>query len=392
MKTNIPYGRQHINQDDINSVIEVLKSDFLTQGHIVGKFEQAVCEYCNVKFGVATNSATSALHIACLALNVSVVDYVWTSPITFVASANCAVYCGAKIDFVDIDPKTYNISVSKLEQKLINAKKNNCLPKVVIPVHFSGQPCDMEAIYQLSKEYGFKIIEDASHAIGAKYKGVPVGSCTYSDITVFSFHPVKIITTGEGGMAVTNNIQLFAQMQRLRSHGITRDPSEMSHAPDGPWYYQQIDLGYNYRMSDIHAALGLSQIKRLDEFIERRHQIAKLYNELLKNSNYEIPYQASDSFSSFHLYVIQIKNSKIINHKEVFENLRMNGILVNLHYIPVYHHPFYKSQGFDPSSFIESENYYLKSISLPIYFDLTDNEIKMIVSKLDSPINFQTIF
>jgi len=387
MKSNIPYGRQHINQDDINALIDVLKSDFLTQGPIVGKFEQAICEYCNVKYGVATNSATSALHIACLALNVTAGDYVWTSPITFVASANCAVYCGAKIDLVDIDPETYNISVSKLADKLAIAKKNNCLPKVLIPVHFSGQPCDMEAIYQLSLEYGFKIIEDASHAIGAKYKGDPVGSCTYSDITVFSFHPVKIITTGEGGMAVTNNNQLYAQMQRLRSHGITRDPSEMTHAPDGPWYYQQLELGYNYRMSDIHAALGLSQLKRLDEFVERRHHIAKIYNELLRDSNFVIPYQTNDSYSSFHLYVVKTKN-----HKEVFERLRNNGIIVNLHYIPVYHHPFYQKQDFNRSDFPETENYYSTAISLPIFYGLTDEDVKMIVDIVKSPLNYQTIF
>jgi UDP-4-amino-4,6-dideoxy-N-acetyl-beta-L-altrosamine transaminase len=392
MKTIIPYGRQNINQDDINAIIEVLKSDFLTQGPVVGNFENAICEYCNVKYGVATNSATGALHIACLALNVGAGDHVWTSPITFVASANCAVYCGAKIDFVDIDPKTYNISVSKLAEKLVNAKKNNCLPKVLIPVHFSGQPCDMEAIFQLSLEYGFKIIEDASHAIGAKYKGVPVGSCTYSDITVFSFHPVKIITTGEGGMAVTNNIQLYAQMQRLRSHGITRDPSEMTHAPDGPWYYQQLDLGYNYRMSDIHAALGLSQIKRLDEFIERRHKIAKLYNELLEDSNFQIPYQANDSFSSFHLYVIRVNNSKLKNRKEIFERLRSNGILVNLHYIPVYHHPYYRQFSIDLSKLDDAESYYEEAISLPIYFGLTDDEVRMIVNTLQTPLNYQTIF
>ena len=387
MKSNIPYGRQHINKDDINALIDVLKSDFLTQGPIVGKFEQAVCEYCNVKYGVATNSATSALHIACLALNVTTGDYVWTSPITFVASANCAVYCGAKIDFVDIDPKTYNISVSKLADKLAIAKKKNCLPKVLIPVHFSGQPCDMHAIYQLSLEYGFKIIEDASHAIGAKYKGAPVGSCTYSDITVFSFHPVKIITTGEGGMAVTNNNQLFAQMQRLRSHGITRDPSEMSHAPDGPWYYQQLELGYNYRMSDIHAALGLSQLNRLDEFVESRHHIAKIYNELLRDSNFVIPYQTNDSYSSFHLYVVKTQN-----HKEVFERLRNNGIIVNLHYIPVYHHPFYQKLDYNRSDFPETENYYSTAISLPIFYGLTDEDVKMIVDIMKSPLNYQTIF
>ncbi len=392
MNKPIPYGRQSISQDDIDAVVSVLKSDFLTQGPIVGRFEDALCQYCDAQYGVAVNSATSALHIACLALQVGVGDLVWTSPITFVASANCAVYCGAKVDFIDIDPLTYTMSVVRLAEKLEKAKENNQLPKVVIPVHLCGQSCDMEGIYQLSLQYGFKIIEDASHAIGAKYKGEPVGNCKYSDITVFSFHPVKIITSGEGGMAVTNNTDYFAHMQRLRSHGITRDPGEMSHPPDGSWYYQQLELGYNYRMTDIHAALGLSQLNNLDQFVERRHEIAKLYNELLSESDIIIPYQHAETYSSFHLYVIRIDKSKTRNHKELFERLRSNGILVNIHYIPVYHHPFYQKQGFKPSDFPEAESYYSQAISLPIYYGLTDEEVRMIVDKLETPLNYQTIF
>jgi UDP-4-amino-4,6-dideoxy-N-acetyl-beta-L-altrosamine transaminase len=387
-KLTIPYGRQFISQDDIDAIVTVLKSDYLTQGPVVGQFEDAICQYCDVQYSVAVNSATSALHLACLALNVSDGDWVWTSPITFVASANCAIYCGAKVDFVDIDPFTYTMSVDRLAEKLELAKKNNTLPKVVIPVHLCGQSCNMEAIYQLSLKYGFKIIEDASHAIGARYKGEKVGNCKYSDITVFSFHPVKIITSGEGGMAVTNNKEYYAHMQRLRSHGITRDPGEMSHPSDGAWYYQQLELGYNYRMTDIHAALGLSQLKKIDQFVERRQEIAKLYNEFFSNSDITIPYQHPDTYSSLHLYVIRTGNSKNKSHKELFERLRSRGILVNLHYIPVYHHPFYQKQGFKPSDFPEAESYYAQAISLPIYFGLTDEEVKKIVDQMETPSNY----
>ena len=381
-KLSIPYGRQYISQDDIDAVVSVLKSDFLTQGPIVSRFEEAVCKYCSAQYAVAVNSATSALHIACIALNVGVDDWVWTSPITFVASANCAVYCGAKVDFVDIDPDTYTMSVSRLAEKLKKAKESDILPKVVIPVHLCGQSCDMDGIYKLSLEYGFKIIEDASHAIGAKYKGEPIGNCKYSDITVFSFHPVKIITTGEGGLAITNNKKYHAHMQRLRSHGITRDFDEMSHPPDGSWYYQQLELGYNYRMTDIHAALGLSQLQNLDKFIERRQAIAKLYNELLNKTDFILPYQHPDTHSSLHLYVIRTGKSKINSHKDLFEKLRSRGILVNLHYIPVYHHPFYQKQGFMPTDFPEAENYYSEAISLPIYYGLQDDDVRIIVDNL----------
>ncbi|CAM3457979.1 UDP-4-amino-4,6-dideoxy-N-acetyl-beta-L-altrosamine transaminase [Aquirufa ecclesiirivi] len=388
----LPYGRQDISEEDIEAVVKVLKSDFLTQGPLVGQFEDAVAQYCGAKYSVAVNSATSALHIACLALGVKEGDWVWTTPITFVASANCAIYCGASVDFVDIDPLTYTISVEKLEEKLLLAKTTGKLPKVVIPVHLCGQSCDMEGIARLSHEYGFKVIEDASHAIGGKYKNLPIGNCQYSDITIFSFHPVKIITSGEGGIALTNNVEYCAHMQRLRSHGITRDPREMSHSPDGPWYYQQIELGFNYRMTDIQAALGLSQLKRLDEFVKRRQEIAKKYNELLFDLDLVIPFQNKETYSSFHLYVVRTNQDKRNSHKELVERLRSNGIMVNLHYIPIYHHPYYQVKGYNPKDFPESEMYYSQAISLPIYFGLKDEEIEYIVEKLKTPINFQTIF
>ena len=390
--TPIPYGRQDINQKDIDAVIEVLNSDFLTQGPVVPAFEMAVSVYCGAKHAVAVNSATSALHISCLALGVAPGDWVWTSPITFVATANCALYCGAKVDFVDIDPSTYNISVERLAEKLEVAEKENRVPKVVIPVHLCGQSCDMEGIYALSQRYGFKIIEDASHATGGKYRGEPIGNCRYSDITVFSFHPVKIITTGEGGMALTNNAEIASCMARLRSHGITRLPIEMTHVPDGPWYYQQIELGFNYRMSDLAAALGLSQMKRLNEFVNRRQVIASHYNDSLVDLNVITPWQHPDTYSSFHLYVVRIANDGTINRNTVFERLRASGILVNLHYIPVYNHPVYQVMGFKPSDFPEAERYYSEAISLPIYSTLTDPEIEGIIEKIRKPLDHQTIF
>ena len=368
----IPYGRQDISETDIQAVVDVLRSDYLTQGPAVPAFEKAVASYSGAQHAVAVNSATSALHIACLALGVGKGDIVWTSPITFVASANCALYCGASVDFVDIDAKTYNLSVEKLEERLIQAKLLGKLPKVVIPVHLCGQPCDMRAIGKLSKEYGFKVIEDASHAIGGKYLGKPVGNCEYSDITVFSFHPVKIITTGEGGMALTNKPELARKMQLLRSHGITRDEQEMTHIPDGPWYYQQIALGLNYRMTDIQAALGLSQMSRLDSFVAKRHEIANRYNELLKDLPLTLPYQHADNFSALHLYVIRLQLDKINKtHKQVFKSLCAAGVGVNLHYIPVYRQPYYRQFGYNVSDFPESEKYYEEAISLPIYSQLT---------------------
>jgi UDP-4-amino-4,6-dideoxy-N-acetyl-beta-L-altrosamine transaminase len=387
----IPYGRHDVNEADIQSVIDVLRSDFLTQGPAVPTFENAVANYCGARHGIAVNSATSALHIACLSLGVGHGDVVWTSPITFVASANCALYCGAQVDFVDVDSRTYNMSVARLAEKLAQARTSGKLPKVVIPVHLCGQPCEMAAIYALSQQYGFRIIEDASHAIGGRYKGEPIGNCRYSDITVFSFHPVKIVTTAEGGMALTNDPELANHMARLRSHGITRDTAEMTHAPDGPWYYQQIELGFNYRMPDLQAALGSSQMRRLDEFVTKRLAIARRYDELLSDLPVLIPWQHADSYSSLHLYVIRLDLSAII-HLEVFERLRMNGIGINLHYIPVYRQPYYARMGFSPSDFPEAERYYAEAISLPIYPGLTEEQQLEVVRWLINPIGHQTIF
>lgn len=379
----IPYGRQDINQADIDAVVEVLHSDFLTQGPVVPAFEKAVLSYCGAQQAVAVNSATSALHIACLALGVGKGDVVWTTPITFVASANCALYCGATVDFVDIDPRTNNLSVDRLAEKLAQAEKTGNLPKVVIPVHLCGQPCDMVGIHALSQRYGFKIIEDASHAIGGRDRGEPVGNCHYSDITVFSFHPVKIITTGEGGMAVTNDAQLAKCMQLLRSHGITREATDMTHEPDGPWYYQQIDLGFNYRMTDIQAALGLSQMRRLDEFVTKRHVIAERYDQMLSDLPVITPWQHSDSYSGLHLYVIRLQLDKIQrSHRQVFESLREAGIGVNLHYIPVYRQPYFEGLGFKRGHCLESERYYAEAISLPIYPGLTEPQQVQVVDVL----------
>jgi UDP-4-amino-4,6-dideoxy-N-acetyl-beta-L-altrosamine transaminase len=379
----IPYGRQDISDVDIQVVVDVLRSDFLTQGPAVPAFEQSLANYCGTQHAVAVNSATSALHIACLALGVGEGDAVWTTPITFVASANCALYCGASIDFVDIDPRTYNMSVEKLAEKLVQAEKTGGLPKVVIPVHLCGQPCDMVKIHALSQQYGFNIIEDASHAIGGKYRGEPIGNCRYSDITVFSFHPVKIITTGEGGMAMTKDAQLAKRMQLLRSHGITRDVNEMTHVPDGPWYYQQVDLGYNYRMTDLQAALGLSQMQRLDEFVSKRHVIAKRYDQLLDGLNVSAPWQHSDGYSGLHLYVVRLKLDQIgKTHRQVFEALREAGIGVNLHYIPVHLQPYYEGLGFKAGHCPEAEQYYAEAISLPMYPNLTETQQDRVIEAL----------
>lgn len=371
----IPYGHQDISEADIQAVVDVLRSDFLTQGPVVPAFEKAVSDYCGAGHAVTVNSATSALHIACLALGVGQGDVVWTSPVTFVASANCARYCGAQVDFVDIDPRTYNLSVECLTEKLAQAEKSGCLPKVVIPVHLCGQPCDMVGIHALSQRYGFKIIEDASHAIGGRYKGEPIGNCHYSDITVFSFHPVKIITTGEGGMALTNDETLAKHMQLLRSHGITRDAADMTHVPDGPWYYEQIGLGFNYRMTDIQAALGLSQMQRLDEFVAQRHAIGRRYDQLLADLPVITPWNHQDSYSSLHLYVIRLKLNTIgKTQREVFDALRAAGIGVNLHYIPVYRQPYYERLGFMRGYCQEAERYYAEATSLPMHSGLTRND------------------
>jgi len=389
----IPYGRQSISDEDVQAVVDVLRSDFLTQGPIGPAFETAVASYCGAEFGIAVNSATSALHLACMALGLGDGDRLWTSPISFVASSNCGLYCGADVDFVDIDAQSYNMSTSALAAKLAQAEKDDALPKVVVPVHLCGQPCDMEGIHALSKKYGFHIIEDASHAVGARYKGEPVGNCKFSDIAVFSFHPVKIVTAGEGGMAVTNNPELAASMARLRSHGITRSAAEMDTLSHGPWFYQQIALGYNYRMTEIQAALGLSQLKRLDEFVAKRHALVDRYNALFEGTNIQIPVQSDDSYSSFHLYVMRLKNiTASSTHRETFERLRNNGIGVNLHYIPIYRHPYYAKMGFDASDFPQAEAYYAEAISLPLYPDLTDDQQDQVVRVLASASGHQTLF
>jgi UDP-4-amino-4,6-dideoxy-N-acetyl-beta-L-altrosamine transaminase len=367
--------------------VAVLQSDYLTQGPMVPKFEQTVARYCGTRHALAVNSATSALHVACLALGLGQGDWLWTSPITFVASANCGLYCGAQVDFVDIDPRTYNMCPLALERKLIEADKYGRLPKVVVPVHLCGQPCNMQAIHALAQRYGFKVIEDASHAIGGKYQGHPVGNCRYSDITVFSFHPVKIITTAEGGMALTNDAELAHRIALLRSHGITRDPARMTHEPDGPWYYQQIELGFNYRMTDLQAALGVSQMERLDPYVARRHQLARRYDELLAKLPVTTPWQHPDSYSGLHLYVIRLQLDKIsCNHLEVFDSLREQGVGVNLHYIPVHTQPYYQHLGFKAGDFPEAASYYTQAISLPMYATMDDAQLDLVVSSLGKAI------
>lgn len=379
----IPYGRQDITQADIDAVVSVLESDFLTQGPMVPRFEQRVAQHVGANHALAVNSATSALHIACLALGLQKGDWLWTTPVTFVASANCGLYCGAQVDFVDVDPRTYNLCPKALESKLEQAEKNGRLPKVLVAVHLCGQPCDMQAIHALAQRYNFKVIEDASHAIGGKYQGEFIGNCRYSDITIFSFHPVKIITTAEGGMALTNHAELASQMNLLRSHGITRDPAQMTHESDGPWYYQQIALGFNYRMTELQAALGFTQMERLDQYVARRHQLAKRYDDLLVDLPVTTPWQHPDSYSGLHLYVIRLQLDKIGKpHRQVFEGLRELGIGVNLHYIPVHTQPYYQRMGFNLDDFPESERYYAEAISLPMFQTMTEEQQDEVVGAL----------
>ncbi len=379
----IPYGRQEINQEDIDSIIKVLKSDFLTQGPTVENFESKVINNTNSKYAIALNSATSALHLSCLALGLKKGDWLWTSPISFVASANCGIYCGAFVDFVDIDPKTYNLSIRSLEAKLELAKKNNSLPKIIIPVHLSGQSCEMKEIYELSKIYGFKIIEDASHAIGGFYYNKPIGCCEFSDVTVFSFHPVKLITTAEGGMSLTNDEDVANKIRLLRSHGITRNPKFMTSSTHGDWYYQQITLGYNYRMNDIQAALGISQLSRLKSFIKRRRFLSKRYDKNLDGLPLTIPWQHSQTESARHLYIIRLNLKAIkLSRKEIYNLLKKEEIGVNIHYIPIHTQPYYIKLGFKNGQYPEAEKYYKEAISLPLYPGLTEKNQNHIINTL----------
>ncbi|MEC8011020.1 MAG: UDP-4-amino-4,6-dideoxy-N-acetyl-beta-L-altrosamine transaminase [Pseudomonadota bacterium] len=380
----IPYGRQSIDQQDIDAVIEVLKSDYLTQGPKVPEFEKTIQDYCNVKYAVACNSATSCLHIACLALGLGPGDLYWTSPISFVASANCALYCGAEVDFVDIDPQTYNMSVSALEIKLKEAKAKNRLPKIICPVHMAGQSCDMQAIHKLAQEYGVYVIEDASHAIGGRYQDKPIGDCRYSDITIFSFHPVKIITTGEGGVATTQNEELHHKMQMYRSHGVTKDPSKFQDKAKGSWYYEQQTLGYNYRMTDIQAALGISQFKKLDANVEKRQEIAATYTQAFKVLDIQLPFLIQEAYCAYHLYIIKLKRQ---NHKAIFEELRENNIGVNLHYRPIHLQPYYQNKGFKEGDFPIAEEYAENAISIPMYAALDHNAQEEVIHTLKELLN-----
>ena len=377
----IPYGRQEITDADVAAVVEVLRSDFLTQGPMVPRFEEALAAQVGARHAVAVNSATSALHIACLALGLGPGDWLWTSPVTFLASANCALYCGARVDFVDIDPETWNLSAGALEAKLVRAEREGRLPKVVVPVHLGGLSCDMEAIHALATRYRFKVIEDASHAVGGSYRDEPVGNCRYSDICVFSFHPVKIVTSAEGGMALTNDAGLAQSMALLRSHGMTRDPALMTHAPDGPWYYQQVALGFNYRMTDVQAALGLSQLQRLAPYVQRRQQLADRYDRLLQGLPLMLPLHQGEAASALHLYIVRLAGARR-SHLEVFESLRADGIGVNLHYIPVHLQPYYAAMGFRPGDFPQAERYYQEAISLPMFPTLTEAEQDQVVASL----------
>lgn len=380
----IPYGRQHIDQDDIDAVVEVLKSDYLTQGPKVPEFESKLCQLTNAEFACAVNSATSALHIACLALGVGSEDTVWTSPISFVASSNCALYCGASIDFVDIDTDTGLMSVDALEQKLVEAEKNNALPKVVIPVHLCGHSCDMVKIHQLGQRFGFSIIEDASHAVGSYYHNAPVGSCQYSDICIFSFHPVKIITSAEGGIALTNNPKLHKQMTKYRSHGITNDPSEMTTPSHGPWYYQQLTLGYNYRMTELQATLGVSQLDKLGSLVKKRNELAKVYDSAFTDTDLIILSPDEQSSSAYHLYVVLLPQEKSSEHRQIIEAMRASNICAHLHYIPIHTQPYYQALGFKDGDFPQAMEYYQRAISIPLYPDLTADAQNHVINTLKS--------
>lgn len=390
----IPYGKQDISDADIEAVVEVLRSDFLTQGPLVGKFEEAVASYVGCSRVVAVNSATSALHLGCLALGVSEGDVVWTSAISFVASANAARYCGAEVDFVDIEPESFNMSTVALKKKLVEtSKKGLKLPKVVIPVAMAGQSADMKEIFELSREYGFKVLEDASHALGADYLGNKVGSCQFSDVTVFSFHPVKMITTGEGGACATNDSSIAKKIQRLRSHGITRNVAEMESPRALPYYYEQLELGFNYRITDFQCALGVSQLRRVDEFVRSRQAIAQQYGDKIQRDWATLPSVNQDRNSTFHLFILRIEETAPISRDQVFEAMRANGILVNLHYMPIYRHPYYSQmKKYNPADFPSAEDYFSRAISLPIYHSLSEEEVDRTVSALEGSLGHQTIF
>ena len=387
MSRMIPYAKQDISDGDIDSVIEVLKSDFLTQGNKVPLFEDIISERVGAKYALAANSATSCLYLSCLSLGLSKEDILWTSPITYVASANCALYCGAEVDFVDIDPLTWNISVEILEEKLKTARKIKKVPKILVLVHLAGNPCDLQKVFDLSKEYGFSIIEDASHALGSKYSGEHIGSSVYSDISVFSFHPVKNITTGEGGMILTNNQKLSEKIHLYRSHGITRDTKKMINKEEGLWYYEQLLLGFNFRMSDIHAALGISQMNSLDKFISKRNELSQIYTEELKGLPLTIQRVRKKDLSAWHIFVIRLKLSELkLSRLEIYNSLRNKGIGVNVHYIPVHLHPFYKNLGFNKGDFPNSENYYDGAITIPMFTKLKKKEIKYVIQALKESI------
>lgn len=386
----IPYGKQWLNEEDISAVVNVLRSDWLTQGPYVEEFEKAVAEYCGARYALAVSNGTAALHVACLAAGLGKGDILWTSPNTFVASANCALYCGARPDFIDINPVTYNMSIEALTDRLREAAKKRRLPKVVIPVHFAGQSCEMEAIHSLSNKYKFVIIEDASHAIGGAYKGLKVGSCSFSDMTVFSFHPVKIITTGEGGMVLTNSETLYQRLIRLRTHGITRDAHFMEDEPEGPWYYQQIEVGMNYRLTDIQAALGLSQLRRIDRFVSRRRELARRYDDALSRLPLVLPKEQPDTFSTFHLYVIRLKMDQVRKvRRGIFDALRNRGIGVNVHYIPVHTQPVYRKLGFSKGQFPEAEKYYEEALTLPLYPAMTDGDQDRVIKALQEVLSYK---
>ncbi|WP_341958975.1 UDP-4-amino-4,6-dideoxy-N-acetyl-beta-L-altrosamine transaminase [Pseudomonas sp. RC10] len=379
----IPYGRQSLDQADIDAVVEVLKSDWLTQGPTIERFEVAMAARCEAGFGVAVCNATAALHIACLAAGLGEGDWLWTSPNTFLASANCGRYCGANVDFVDIDPYTWNLDADALAQKLKIAEGEGTLPKVLVAVAFSGQSCEMRAIRELSRRYGFVVIEDASHAVGARYAGRPVGCGEYADMTVFSFHPVKIVTTGEGGLVLTNRPELAEHLRRLRSHGMTRDPAQMDEPSHGPWYYQQVELGFNYRITDMQAALGLSQLDKLEGFLARRRALVARYQTLLADLPLTLPTLQPDAESAWHLYVVRVQTEGLsVSHRVVFEGLRAAGIGVNVHYIPVHLQPYYRDLGFRPGDFPEAEAYYAQAISLPMYPAMTDEQQDYVVDHL----------